>query len=366
MSNGQEKNDGLSQSQLLYEPNKISVMKRRPSSHFTRDDTGHGVYDTDNVIIYLQGGGFCLDNKSCKHRCLTTPQLCTHYTKNETVGVGIISNDVTINPYFYDWVRVFFPYCTSDLYSGNRDASNDTNGMAFKGKAMFKAVVTDLISKVKMNHAKRVVLTGTSAGGGGTIANCDLLQSMLPDVHVTCVPDAASFYPDIPQFASGCISANATMIIGKRFWNATKEFGPFNWWKEVKSPVLISIALWDTFAIPVFYCGNVHNASHMEKWATALLASIKDIHTHHKNISVYIPGCVRHGLLAMDNTFASIIAGTQQYSASDTISKWNSDLKEQLGLQVWDQCNLKESAFNCNPTCLNVPEYSLLGEMGIM
>ena len=43
---------------------------------------------------------------------------------------------------------MYVPYCTSDGYSGRRDASDETGGYAFHGKIVVEAVINDLLDQV--------------------------------------------------------------------------------------------------------------------------------------------------------------------------------------------------------------------------
>ena len=69
-----------------------------------------------------------------------------------SLGDNIGSNDQTKNPAFYDFTKgstiwilffkieiislVFVPYCSSDVYSGTKDASADTGNLVFHGKIL--------------------------------------------------------------------------------------------------------------------------------------------------------------------------------------------------------------------------------------
>ena len=56
---------------------------------------------------------------------------------------------------------VFVPYCSSDLYSGTANASSVTEGRAFQGKNIFKAIISNLLSTTWLAEAEEVVLAGS-------------------------------------------------------------------------------------------------------------------------------------------------------------------------------------------------------------
>ena len=59
--------------------------------------------------------------------------------------------------------RVFLPYCSQDLWSGQRtEASDETFGYFFSGHLIVEAVLDELIAKNDLNHATEIVVTGVS------------------------------------------------------------------------------------------------------------------------------------------------------------------------------------------------------------
>ena len=53
-------------------------------------------------------------------------------------------------------VSVYVPYCSSDLYSGTRNASTETNGRVFYGKHIIQAIIDDLIADNWIQQAEKV------------------------------------------------------------------------------------------------------------------------------------------------------------------------------------------------------------------
>ena len=49
------------------------------------------------------------------------------------------------------------PYCTSDCYTGTRNASQETDGLIFHGKYVVKAVLEDLIQNTWISEAEEVL-----------------------------------------------------------------------------------------------------------------------------------------------------------------------------------------------------------------
>ena len=84
--------------------------------------TGLGVRlssDTDqkNLLIYLRPGGACFNAPSCALAAYKYDD--TDFQEDITVNLqGIFDETNTDNP-FADWHKVFVPYCTGDVHTGN-------------------------------------------------------------------------------------------------------------------------------------------------------------------------------------------------------------------------------------------------------
>ena len=108
-------------------------------------------------------------------------------------GTDILNPDCSVNPAFCNYSHVVVPYCSSDLWlaSDNNDyrecscfeyvqndpacsfTYNPTSPdlqFAFRGRTIFRGVITDLIG-LGMRSSSEVVLAGSSAGGLGVLNN---------------------------------------------------------------------------------------------------------------------------------------------------------------------------------------------------
>ncbi|KZV28361.1 hypothetical protein F511_11187 [Dorcoceras hygrometricum] len=115
------------------------------------------------VLNSLKGGGWCNDIESCLERA-GTRRGSTRYMSKVEVFSGILSNNASLNPDFYNWNRVKIRYC---------------DGASFSGDAKFD------------NGA---LLSGCSAGGLASFLHCDNFTSYLPkNASVKCLSDAGFF-----------------------------------------------------------------------------------------------------------------------------------------------------------------------------
>ncbi|GFX63500.1 palmitoleoyl-protein carboxylesterase NOTUM [Trichonephila clavipes] len=87
-------------------------------------------------IIYLEGGWYCFDEKSCNHRWSRSRNLMSSTLWPETRSVGgILSPDPEENPYWWDANQVFLPYCSSDTWSGASHSSRKENWIVHDTKS---------------------------------------------------------------------------------------------------------------------------------------------------------------------------------------------------------------------------------------
>jgi hypothetical protein len=176
------------------------------------DGTMAGYYlhegtDPDLFVIYLKGGGACTDEASCQKRAKSALGSSSYWAAT-TPGKGAYSADCAANPDFCAATRVFVPYCTGDCHAGNNTSPSASSfGLIFDGHANFAAIIAELKQQHGLAAAKKVLLTGGSAGGIGTFKNVDFLATQLPGAVVKGAPEAGWFFPaalpaDLPNIYS--------------------------------------------------------------------------------------------------------------------------------------------------------------------
>eukprot|EP01083_Nonionella_stella_P235198 827282_1 len=80
----------------------------------------HG--DSNLWVIFLQGGGACGSLQTCEKRANGPLGSSKYWSKqyNLTKDRGLCSSDPTINPDFYQGHHGFAPYCSGDVWAGQR------------------------------------------------------------------------------------------------------------------------------------------------------------------------------------------------------------------------------------------------------
>ncbi|GAU32393.1 hypothetical protein TSUD_44360 [Trifolium subterraneum] len=111
----------------------------------------------------------------------------------EELFSGILSNNATLNPDFYNWNRVKLRYCDGASFTGNKVFNNGTTKLYFKGQKIWEAIIQDLLPK-GLKNANKALLSGCSAGGLATFHHCDNFTKYLPtNASVKCMSDAGFF-----------------------------------------------------------------------------------------------------------------------------------------------------------------------------
>ena len=163
-------------------------------------ETGFGVNLTsksDDVLIFLEGGGACWDGESCWGPAETAFYVATGYGKAEfeldpqIPAIYTLDRTDAANP-FRDKNIVYVPYCTGDSFAGDNvtsldflGVSHETHFTGYKNLGLYLARITATFPK-----AKRVWLSGDSAGGFGSAFNFGRIQDAFPAARVDVLDDS--------------------------------------------------------------------------------------------------------------------------------------------------------------------------------
>jgi hypothetical protein len=168
-----------------------------------------------NLVIYLNGGGVCYDDFFCSINPANVNESLPGETllaatgdvvvgallpeRQQPVDEGIFKNDPK-NP-VGDWNMVFVPYCTGDVHAGTkRNAPVITSLLQgeqqFVGYHNVGLFLQDFGGDYK--DAEKVLLTGSSAGGFGSLLNFDRTQEFFGSgVRVYAVTDSGLPFRDM-------------------------------------------------------------------------------------------------------------------------------------------------------------------------
>lgn len=164
----------------------------------TGTPTGIGIHPTTGstrLLIYLQGGGVCIDQPSCLGPMPSASHFDgfgpTEFDEFKIGGgaVGPFDRADTENP-FHDFSYVFVPYCTGDVHAGNKVS---VDNLHFVGHANLEAFLKRIVPTFPA--LDQVVLTGTSAGGFGAMYNFYTVQKAFEPVPAVLIDDSGPFLP---------------------------------------------------------------------------------------------------------------------------------------------------------------------------
>lgn len=143
-------------------------------------------------VIELEGGGECASKVNCDGRKGSALISSKYFPKDHSPSFLLADSDA--NPRLRTFNRVFVPYCSQDLWTGQRtSASDETFGYYFAGRHVLAGVLDALDASSGLGGAKEIVLTGESAGGIGVWPNLDALAERYPKARVVGAP-IAGFY----------------------------------------------------------------------------------------------------------------------------------------------------------------------------
>ena len=159
---------------------------------------------SDNIVVYMMGGGGCWDYDSCirrNARGATNPDGLPDNYANEHLFFDIggselainvnavyplLNDDPAVSP-MADWNKVFVPYCTGDVYSGSVTTTyQDPDGVdpdgvfAHQGHTNVLAM-TDMLDEM-FDTVPKLFVGGCSAGGAGAIVNYYFLRTGIEGV----------------------------------------------------------------------------------------------------------------------------------------------------------------------------------------
>lgn len=159
-------------------------------------------------IIWLEGGGECVDQASCAKRAQAPGGMALLSSDGFSAqgGSGILSSSSNVSPILYNANVMIVHYCSSDDWSGNRASvtsfnPTDPTTWHFQGRRIASAAIASLGElDQSFSQAGHILIGGSSAGGlGATILANDLIPVLprAPDIRLA---NDAGFTINIGQY----------------------------------------------------------------------------------------------------------------------------------------------------------------------
>lgn len=324
--------------------------------------------DPSRFVINLQGGGSCYFKWTCTARKYTAfgSSNFMSLVHNFAFPGSFADIDPDRNPQLANATMVQVPYCSGDIYSGQRQ--DEAGGLWFGGHEIIKAIFSELLANHGLTHADSVVLTGTSAGGIGAVLHLDLLADALKEVgnHKAKVVgasigglnrlldqpayDGAGSVPgfrlnrqNLPIIASGWGAyvpprcAKAMQAQAEPEWQCLMTSQAAH---TLENDVMFFQAQSDAFWLPTYFGvpGQPPFTDHVREYTNGWVNNQRKMYAEvvRPGVAVYAPACWTH-------TFLEGIR-IQGIRYQDAFSLFLQDPKRELLME--DSCGVA-----CNPTC---------------
>lgn len=136
--------------------------------------------DSDKVMFEFMGGGVCWDYDSCFKRTAIFPWM-HNYPVISSYSV-MTANHSNINP-IKNHSKVYFPYCTGDVFAGNHVSYYENRIVYHYGKRNIDKALEYLRSKPFMDFSRvnDLVVYGASAGGIASLVFGKKIESLFPE-----------------------------------------------------------------------------------------------------------------------------------------------------------------------------------------
>lgn len=213
-----------------------------------------------SVTIYLEGGGACYDGTTC-WQSTTALNINGGYGQDQfnddiTLQYGFLVRHSTLDV-FADSTLVYIPYCTGDLHLGNAETmylvdgvSQPTYHYGAHNVDLDVAVIGQLYPQLT-----RVFLSGSSAGGYGSLGNQDAVTRAL-ETRVDVIDDSgppvnlayggstslpASWGARLPPGCSTCDSGPGLYAYSRATYPSTR-FGLLTYTTDVVLPTFYGVS----------------------------------------------------------------------------------------------------------------------------
>jgi hypothetical protein len=140
---------------------------------------------SDNLVVVFEPGGACWDYDSCAGRngirgAANPNGIPDNHWERASIISPFLSRFDEMNP-SREWNMVYVPYCTGDVHTGATTVTYEGGGtdpdLTFhhQGHAAVQAVVSWIDEN--FTHVPKMLATGCSAGGVGSLANYRFLRN---------------------------------------------------------------------------------------------------------------------------------------------------------------------------------------------
>lgn len=201
--------DSAAPVKVLFDASGAQCLDRSPAGYYIREQ------DPQRWIIFLQGGGLCVEPVDCMVRMKTDLGSSKAWPDTWNVSEAPFSNE----SFFSGFSQVFVPYCSGDMWLGKDTRAQLAKGnVQMSGHLILEALFQHLLENSSFSSATEIVFSGSSAGGVGVFQHADWLNQKLQESpwnpsskpRLVALPLAGVFFPSewpilFPEFAVGVV-----------------------------------------------------------------------------------------------------------------------------------------------------------------
>nr|XP_014272503.1 palmitoleoyl-protein carboxylesterase NOTUM [Halyomorpha halys] len=281
-----------------------------PAGYYFRKSHG-----SKRWIVFLEGGWYCYDSTSCHTRWSRMKHLMSskQWADVRNIG-GLLSPNPEDNPFWWNANHVFIPYCTSDAWSGRRQAPllvKDGTQFTFMGAIIVEQVIRELL-QLGLGNASSLILAGSSAGGAGVMLNLESVQLQLqsyPNILVRGISDSGWFldrtpYPshEDPMASVETVKKGMIMWQGQIPQSCKKHYVSESWrcffgyrlYPTLTAPLFVFQWLFDEAQMTADNVGapvTKQQWDYIHKMGDSLRSTFENV------TSVFAPACISHSVL---------------------------------------------------------------------
>ena len=268
----------------------------------------HDAGETDNLMIYFQGGGACWNAVSCREGGTFDDAVdgleITHYN-----GIFDFTNEA--NP-ILDYDIVFIPYCTADIHSGMStvdfpgDITINYNGYTNA------ATVLDWVYE-NYDEPANLLITGSSAGAYGAIYHAPYILQQYPDAQSVVLGDGGvgitpvgwdvlgmwNIYENMPPFIPELAEVNPDEFTASMLYEFNAQYSPdvrFAQFTNAMDEVQI-----------MFYRFS-ESGTTVDDWVNGMYATLDSLDAA-PNFNSYVAPGVEHTILALPDFYTVEVEG---------------------------------------------------------
>lgn len=149
-------------------------------------------HSPSKLLIEFMGGGACWNKQSC----VTLPMTWV-YPMVELPSFSVLTSETDETNPFPDHTNVFFPFCTGDVFTGDRISNYDGTKIYHYGYRNIILALKHLKEKniIAFDDVQDLVVWGASAGGIGALTHAKNIADYVPkEAKKTLISDSPGLH----------------------------------------------------------------------------------------------------------------------------------------------------------------------------